>query len=51
MSHITISTQSDYDHSEQVKMARIGSRVRHMSSGRQLWLVTRSQSAGRLTPA
>lgn len=33
------------------KLAEIGGKVVTKSSGRQPWLVTRSQSAGRLTPA
>jgi hypothetical protein len=53
---ITKSDKADhYDQhaewSQALKLAEIGCKVVTKSSGRQLWLVTRSQSAGRLTPA
>ena len=48
---ITIGTQSGHNHSEGLETPEIGCKVVTKSSGRQLWLVTRSQSAGRLTPA
>jgi hypothetical protein len=48
---ITIGTQSGHNHSRNLETRKIGCKVVTKSSGRQLWLVTRSQSAGRLTPA
>ncbi|GAA1666344.1 hypothetical protein GCM10009745_05610 [Kribbella yunnanensis] len=48
---ITNGTQSDNNHSAGLETPEIGCKVVTKSSGRQPWLVTRSQSAGRLTPA
>ena len=51
MPDITIGTQSGHNHLQGLETLEIGCKVVTKSSGRQLWLVTRSQSAGRLTPA